>query len=144
MFKKLSFIILLTLVASNARADVFVSENDLKPFTDKIIEMVAKGEIKKAINTTKPYATISEAEIQAAIQNSETQRIQLAERYGTPIGFEFIGQKKVGQSLIRIIYLEKLEKQAIIWAFYFYKAKSGWVINSFVWDDQINLIYQLN
>lgn len=108
------------------------------------METLVKGELKKAFNTIKPYITTSEAELQAAAQNSETQRSQLAERYGAPLGYEFIGQKKIGESLIRIIYIEKLEKQAIIWAFYFYKSKSGWVINSFVWDDQVSLIYQIN
>jgi hypothetical protein len=144
MFKKLSYIILLLMIAAELKADVFVSEKDLKPFTDKIMEMVVKGEIKKAFNTIKPYITTSDAELQAAAQNSETQRIQLAERYGSPVGYEFIGQKKVGDSLVRFIYLEKLEKQGLIWAFYFYKSKTGWVINSFVWDDQMTLIYQIN
>jgi hypothetical protein len=144
MFKIFSSVILLLMMAASAKADVFVSENDLRPFTDKIMEMVIKGELKKAFNTIKPYIVTSEAELQAAAQNSETQRIQLGERYGAPIGYEFIGQKKVGDSLVRIIYLEKLEKQALIWAFYFYKSKNGWVINGVVWDEQMTLIYQLN
>jgi hypothetical protein len=144
LLKSLLSIILLFIIASGAKADVFVSENDLRPFTDKIMEMILKGELKKAFNTIKPYIVTSEAELQAAAQNSETQRVQLAEKYGAPIGYEFIGQKKVGESLIRIIYIEKLEKQALIWAFYFYKSKNGWVINSFVWDDQMSLIYQIN
>ena len=143
MFKKISAILLFLIITWNVQADVLISEKDLKPFTDKIMEMILKGELKKAFNTIKPYITTSEAELQAATQNSETQRVQLSERYGTAIGYEFIGQKKVGESLIRIIYIEKLEKQAIIWAFYFYKSKIGWVINSFVWDDQMSLIYQL-
>jgi hypothetical protein len=144
MLKKLSYIILLLIITAEVKADVFVSEKDLKPFTDKVMEMVIKGEIKKAFAAIKPYITTSDAELQAAAQNSETQRVQLAERYGAPIGYEFIGQKKVGDSLVRFIYLEKLEKQALIWAFYFYKSKTGWVINSFVWDDQVTLIYQIN
>jgi len=144
MYRKIILIILLLLTADSARADVFISEKDLKPFADKIMELVIKGDILKAFDAMKPYLVIPEAEFKSAAQNSKSQREQFAERIGSPIGYEFIGQKSVGTSLVRLVYIEKTEKQALIWAFYFYKAKAGWVLNSFVWDDQTPALFQIH
>jgi hypothetical protein len=145
MIKKISLsVICFLLITASANAENFATDKDLKPFTDKVMDLVVKGDLKKAFETMKPYVVVSEADMQTAEQKSETQREQFTERYGAPIGYEFIAQKATGESLIRIVYIEKLEKQALVWAFYFYKAKSGWMLNSVIWDDQMPYLFQMN
>jgi hypothetical protein len=69
--------------------------------------------------------------------NSQSQRDQFGARYGAAAGNEFIAQKKVGDSLLRLVYIEKTERHALPWTFIFYRGPKGWVLNSFNWNDRL-------
>jgi hypothetical protein len=68
-------------------------------------------------------------------------RDQVGGRYGKPVGFEFISLKKAGESVMQYIYIEKTEEHALPWRFIFYRSPSGWVLNSFSWNDNIKLLF---
>jgi hypothetical protein len=54
-------------------------------------------------------------------------REAMISRYGKSSGeFEFIRKEAVGQSLVKITYLEKLEKTAMVWKFAFYRVGGEW------------------
>jgi hypothetical protein len=40
-------------------------------------------------------------------------------------------------SLLKLTYIEKTERHALPWMFYFYRSPTGWVLNTFVWHDQM-------
>ena len=42
-----------------------------------------------------------------------------------------------GESLLRLIYIEKFSTNALPWAFFYYKTPTGWMLNSFAWNDRI-------
>lgn len=123
-------------------AETLPSEADIRKLADKIMESAGKGDILGAFNVMKPYVVISDSELQSAALNSKSQRDQFEARFGKSIGYEFIAQKKEGASLIRLTYIEKTEKNAMPWFFYFYKTPSGWSLNSFVWNDKVPLLFQ--
>lgn len=135
----------LTLIAiflsGHSFADTIKAEPDIKPFTENVMGKVAKNDLIGAFSAMKPYVIIPEAEFQSAVLNSKAQRDQFGARYGKTIGYEYIGQKKLGESLIRYTYIEKTEKHALPWIFYFYKGPAGWVLNSFIWNDQMQQIF---
>lgn len=50
----------------------------------------------------------------------------IAIRYGKPLGKnEFVRTDVVGQSLVRFVYIEKLERVALLWHLIFYRGESG-------------------
>jgi len=49
--------------------------------------------------------------------------------------------KNLGQSLVMVTCIEKTEKHALPWLFYFYKSPQGWVLNSFVWNDNLPSLF---
>ena len=130
-----------TLVSSFAQAGTLKREDDLRPFVDSVMKNVASGDLQSAFETMRPFIVISENELQSAALASKTQREQFGNRYGKTIGTEFIAQQKVGDSLVRIIYIEKTEKHALPWYFYFYKSQMGWVLNTFNWNDQMPALF---
>lgn len=69
--------------------------------------------------------------------NSKAQREWAGTRYGAPVGYEFIGETRAGQSLLKLTYIEKTERHALPWMFYFYRSPKGWVLNTFLWHDQM-------
>jgi hypothetical protein len=124
-------------------ADTLKTEPELRPFGDKIMAALVKGGISAAFAGMKPYVLIPNSEFESLSLASKAQRDQFGARYGKTIGFEFIGQKKVGDSLVRLTYIEKTEKHVLPWIFFFYRTPTGWALNSFVWNDQMTqLFYQ--
>jgi len=141
---KYCFGIALLLSISNCYADTFLSESEIKPFLESVMSEVAKGNISEGIIMLKPYTSVPEEKMETAILQSKLSRKQSLDFIGRSIGYEFLGEKRVGSSLIRLIYLEKTENYPITWMFIFYKNNNGWVIPSFKFslDTEIPFIYE--
>jgi hypothetical protein len=123
-----------------AFAEVLKSE-ELQPFSERVMAKVAKGDLDGAFQEMKPYLVIPEAEYETLVANTRAQRGLAGTRYGKVIGYECVDKKAVGQSLVRITCLEKTDKHALPWRFYFYKTPSGWVLNSFNWSDNFTTVF---
>jgi hypothetical protein len=122
-------------------AETLKAEADLRSLTDRIMGDLVKSGTTAAFETMRPYVLIPESEFQSMSLASKAQRDQFGARYGKTIGFEFIGQRKLGESLVRLTYVEKTEKHALPWMFYFYKTPTGWALNSFLWNDQMPQLF---
>ena len=134
--------LLVLFLCTSASADTLKTETDLRPFSDRVMAALVKGGIASAFAEMKPYAVVSGPESDAVALTSQAQWDQFGARYGKTVGYEFIGQKKRGDSLIRLTYVQKTEKHALPWTFYFYKTPAGWVLNLFQWNDQTQLLFQ--
>ncbi len=97
-----------------------------------------------AFNVMKPFTPLSETEIDAVALQIKAQRAKNDNRYGNPIGFEFINEKKLGKSLLMLTYIEKTKKHVLPWLFYFYKTEGGWTLNEFKWKDNIKMLFDSN
>ena len=126
------------LLALPAQAEVFKAEADLLPFADGFMKQVASGDLKGAYASAKPYSTLSAEELDKALQQAQSARnAEFVQRYGRTRTHEFVSKRKVGISLARIVFLEKTDKHPIMWNFYFYQSPTGWVLDSFTWDNQV-------
>lgn len=128
--KAFVFILCLFLVGP-ACADAFKSERQLLAFMNSIMAEVGQGDVRAAIEKMKPFMTVPGAQVDEVMRNTEAQRKRVAEVIGPSIGYEYIGQKKIGSSLLRTIYVEKAANAAITWSFVFYQSIDGWVLTSF-------------
>ncbi len=145
MRKTLLLFIGVTLVTPTlAFAAAVPDQNAAKDLGNTIMAKVAAGDIDAAFKIMKPYVPISGTEVEAAAMQTKTAMEQFGARYGTPISYEFIDSKQIGDSLLRLRYIEKTDKHAIPWIFYFYKTKEGWTLNSFDWKDTFKELFQLN
>lgn len=137
MIKRFAVILSFVLMSAPAFADTFKSEDELKPFVESVMKKVGADDLTGAFKLVRPYLAVGDSEFQLAELNSKNQNAQYSTRYGFTVGFEFIEQKKVGNSLIRVVYLQKTEKQALPWVFYFYKPSTVWLLSGFKWSDQL-------
>lgn len=140
MYKKIAALIF-SLSSLCAMSAELKNTSDLKPFAESIMKKVAENDIQSAFKLMQPYAVISDAELQSAAMNSKAQREQYGARYGKSFSYEFISQQTIGESLIALVYIEKTEKHALPWTFYFYKNQKGWVLNSFYWNDKLPSLF---
>jgi hypothetical protein len=138
---KFATIVFTALISLQVLAGEFKSEAELRPFAESIMKKVAANDLKAAFKLMQPYVVISESELQSASLNSQTQREQYGTRYGNAVGYEFISEQKVGESLIALVFIEKTEKHALPWSFCFYKTPKGWVLNTFNWNDKVTSLF---
>ena len=118
------------------------SEKEAKLFADNVMGSVAIGDLKASYDKMKPYVLVPETEIESVYLQSKAQRDQLKERIGKTIGYEYITSKQVGQSLFRLIYIEKTEKTIFYWSFYFYKVDNAWTLILFNFGDNLPGLFQ--
>jgi hypothetical protein len=124
-------------------AMVLKSEDEAMLLTDRVMKAVARGELDAVYGALKNYAVLPAAGIDAGLQSSKQQRAApaFAERFGATLGYEFIDKKKIGQSMLRVRYIEKTEKQPLPWTFHFYLTPHGWVLSEFGWDAHAAALY---
>jgi hypothetical protein len=97
--------------------------------------------IAAAFAFLKPYTNAKDTEFQAWALHSQAEREKANENAGKSIGSEFISQKKIGDSLVRLTYIEKTAKTAFVWNYYFYKSPTGWLVNSLTWNQDLQLLF---
>ena len=133
----------LALVSVAARADVLKTDAELRPFGDRVMAAVSGAGLQAGFSVMRPYVVISETELQNAMLKMQAQRDQWGPRYGKSIGFEYIGTKRIGQSLLRLTYVEKTERHALPWMFHFYRTPNGWILSSFLSNDISSELFNL-
>jgi len=122
-------------------ASTFPSKTAAKAFTDQVMAKVATGDIVGGLKLMKPYTVVPSAEFDSMIGQVSLQLPAIGQRFGRSVGVEFINEQKVGESVEELVYLGKFERTVMRWRFYLYKGPSGWTINSFKFDDQIQDLF---
>ena len=142
--KILMLLVIALLVTIPVFGATLPDENAAKDLGDKIMIKVSSGDTDSGFNLMKPYVPLSGPEIDAAAVQTKAALEQYGNRFGKTIGFEFIDSKKIGESLLRIRYLEKMENTALPWVFIFYKVANGWTLNNFRWEDKVSYLFENN
>lgn len=55
--------------------------------------------------------------------------------YGESLGYEKIAQEMYGSSVLRLIYIQKLEGHPLFWEFYYYKKEAGLILYNVRFND---------
>jgi hypothetical protein len=131
------------LFVTAAHADTLKTDAELRPFADRVMAAVSGAGLQAGFAVMRPYVVISEAELQQALLRMRAQREQWGPRYGKSVGFEYIGTKRIGQSLLRLTYVEKTERHALPWMFHFYRTGNGWILSSFLANDLSSELFNL-
>lgn len=132
---------LCAIAACQVHADTLRSEAEARQLADKVMAAAGKGQTDDAYALMTPYSLTDVNTLDRARVGARTSRMQLEQYIGGSVGYEFISSEKVGESLLKLIYIEKAEKQAIPWQFIFYKTASGWALSAFSNSDDINTLF---
>jgi hypothetical protein len=138
------FSLAILLYTSAIAADTFKDEAAMKKFTDDFMEKVGKGDLTAAFDFLRPYVNMNNVDFDNAVNGSMQQRQKFALQYGPPMGHEFIRQRKVGEVLYRLQYIEIAKKQAVVWSFYFLKSGDTWRLDEFDWKDRLEVLFETN
>lgn len=132
---------LVLLLPGIANADSFATAAAAKTFIDRVMVKVATGDIEGGLKQLKPYAIVPPAEFDAMAGQVSLQLPAISQRFGKAIGYEFIREDSAGESVVRLLYLQKFERHAMRWRFLLYKGGDGWVLNTFAYDDRLQDVF---
>lgn len=117
------------------------SEHQTFKIAKEVVSCVESGKIDDAFNILKLHWPLSAQEVDNLKSHTIEQRQIVEQRYGKPIGIEYIKTEMVGGSMIKHTFVEKFERHALKWQLSFYKPQDTWIINSVYWDDKISELY---
>ena len=103
---------------------------------DKFMAGVVEGKIDKSYDELVA-GTLLESKKQMMQMTKESTRTAF-KLYGKIIDSEFITRQNYGNSIVKLIYIIKLESTPLIYEFYFYKATSDWKLVSIKFSDELD------
>jgi hypothetical protein len=137
MIKKLSIIALLILLVSASTS--YADDKTPIQMAETFFQTVEKGQISLAYDQLFVNSSIPTSKPQA-VQLLKTQTQNALTLYGNILGVEKIHEEKIGKSIIRLVYVLKLDVVPTAWEFYFYKPKNIWFLADITFNDQFNLL----
>jgi hypothetical protein len=132
---------LLVALGVPAHSDTLSSPAELRKFADGVMGSIGAGNFDGAVKQIRMYTGLPAAEFDVFTAQVANQLPALLQRYGPATGYDFVREDVAGQSLIRLVYLEKHEKSALRWAFIFYKGEKGWVLSDFKLDSNLLAVF---
>jgi hypothetical protein len=113
-----------------------------KEFTNNFFKMVQSGKIPEAYDQLFIGSQMPAQKPQAfdALKRQTASGLPI---YGNILGFELIRDEKIGESIVRLVYVLKSEMAPTIWEFYFYKPKSEWFLGNVLLNDEFKLLQSM-
>ena len=140
---KYLLILLFALFTETVKAETLPTLTAAKEITDKAMSMIAGNDLEGGLKLLRPYLVIPAAEFDVMLGQATMQQPAINQRFGKSVGKEFIREDMVGDSLVRFIFTQKFEKTVVRWLFFYYKSPSGWVLNTFTYDDSFQLLFPI-
>ncbi|MEQ1768048.1 MAG: hypothetical protein ABL859_11510 [Methylotenera sp.] len=128
-------------LSTNVIADTLKSPLEARELTNKVMSKMDEGDIESGLLLLKPYSIVPPAEYDVLLDKLKMQLPVMSQRFGNSIGHEFIRDEKSGENILRITQIHRFEKHPMRWCFYFYQGKNGWVLNTFITDDDIRQLF---
>jgi hypothetical protein len=101
---------------------------------EQFLQTLSKGDVNKAVDELSAGAAM--AENKPVLDKVKGQIKNTLPPYGKSVGYEMALEKPYGTSVVRLVYILKLEKHPIIWNFYFYKPAKSWICAQFTFNDR--------
>lgn len=118
------------------------SEKQVREFSDKLMDQFIAKKFTEGLNSAKEYWPLPEVEIDGLGNQISQQWPIVDQRFGQAIAKEFVKEKRIGKSFLRYYYLHKFENHSIYWQLDFYKPKNEWKINSIIFLDSLETLYE--
>jgi len=118
------------------------SAKDTRVFSDLLVDHFIKKEFSTGLNKAKQYWPIPTVEIDGLANKISQQWPIVDKRFGKAISKEFVKTQRIGESFLRHIYLHKFENHSIYWQIDFYKPRNSWKINTILFLDSLDSLYE--
>ena len=127
--------------AGELQAKVFSTKEDAKAKVEEFMELIEANEINEAFELLGPYWIFPQEEWTDLQISTSQQMATIESRFGQTVGYDFVRAEVVGDTVLRLTYIQKRERHLIRWIFVFYKPYDRWILNACEWDDKIEALF---
>lgn len=121
-------------LSTYAQTKFLPSAPEAKRASEGIVASISSGNFPGAWKELRPLSVVSSSELDVFEAQFNGQIEGIYRRFGSPLGYEFISEQVLGNSLVRYQFLIRNEKAPVRWVFVFYRADQGWVLTDFKFD----------
>jgi hypothetical protein len=118
------------------------SASRCRQMVQAFMEKIVAGDDAEAMELLRPIFPISKQKFDDTKKRTIDGRRQMGE-FGKVVGTRLLREERVSDFLWRVTYVEKHEFHLLRWQFIFYRAANEWRLNSFVFDDNSALLFDL-
>jgi hypothetical protein len=118
----------------NAEETLLVS----RAFMDAIIA----GDTQAAFHLLAPYFPVPDAKLEELEKQTAYQLRMLRVGFGVPLETILLKEERAGDVLVRHLYLERFERDALRWELAFYRAHRGWILNAVAFDTDLDTLFE--
>jgi hypothetical protein len=128
-------VVTLVLVLSAASA---LAQESLTPRqrAEKFLQLLADKGSGPAFDLLFDGSAIP-AEKPQAVDGLKRQTDAALPLYGKILDFELVTEKPFGGSVVLLTYIQRLEKNPLVWRFFFYKPHNRWFLANVLINDQL-------
>jgi hypothetical protein len=112
-----------------------------KNLVNQVMKQASSGDLRGGFETAKKYTSAPDAEFEAMLGQAELQMPVMVSRFGKSYGYEVLRTDTVGESLVRVLALQKFEKHPTVWSFVFYRGQNGWLLDSIKYGDDPSIAF---
>jgi hypothetical protein len=118
------------------------NRQNIDSYCDHLMHSFTLGKYHEAVQSLKDHSVINAVQIDTLESQVTTQMAMVSSIYGTTRAFEFIKEKAIKDFLVKRYYVLLFDHYYLKFEFTLYKAKNGWTVTSFVYNEDINSLFQ--
>jgi len=134
--------LLIVISLSLQAAESLSNKAATQALAQEVMESVSKDKLKEGLLKLRPYTVAPVAEFDVQMGQIDLQASAIAQRFGQSLGYDFVEEEQLGESLVQHVYLQKFEKHVMIWRFIFYKPNQEWFLNTWYFDGEVKPLFK--
>ena len=120
---------------SYGQAKLFTTRDSLNMFCDKVMQTLINGKYSEGIQLFRQKSVLDTSTINSIDKNLNEQMANLQPYYKKIVGYEFIEERPIKNSVVRRRYLLKFENYFLTVDFILYNNTTGWTVSNFNYYD---------
>lgn len=117
------------------------SKVKMDKYCEQFMQTFSKGLYSKAIQSLKEASYMDEAKIDKLDTALNIQMQQVRYAYGSTIGYEFVEEKKINNTVARRRYLLKFKQYFAVFDFTLYHNDTGWTVVNFDFNSNNKMLF---
>lgn len=120
---------------SYGQSRLFTSKDSINIYCDKVMQTFEKAKYSEAIQLFRKHSVMDTTTINNIDKTMNEQMEALQPYYKKVMGFEFLEDRAIKNSVVRRRYLLKFENYFLTVDFFLYNNGSGWTVSNFNYRD---------
>jgi hypothetical protein len=129
--------------APTARSETApAAASEARPIAEGFMERVVAGKEDELAEAARRGVWLVTDQEYATFRGQFTaDRARFAREFGPPAGqFEFVRESILSESLVHVVYLEKFQRDGVLWYFVLYRTADGWKLVGVSWKDKLGVV----